>query len=137
MCGGAAACLGFAAAIRCWGAHRRPARHRGAARNRAGPGLLDVDTDITGEKPLAEVSGETIADGAPVKGYEMHMGGTTGPATAMPLVRFSDGRVDGAISADGRVAGTYVHGFFADDRQRARGSRGSAARRRPQLRGGH
>ncbi len=42
-----------------------------------------------------------------------------GPATARPLVRFADGHVDGAISADGRVAGTYVHGLFADDRQRA------------------
>jgi adenosylcobyric acid synthase len=33
-------------------------------------------------------------------------------------VRFSDGRTDGAVSADGRVAGTYLHGFFADDAQR-------------------
>jgi adenosylcobyric acid synthase len=82
-----------------------------------GLGLLDVNTTISGEKQLAAVSGETVTDDVALHGYEMHMGVTTGPATAMPLVRFADGRVDGAISADGRVAGTYVHGLFADDRQ--------------------
>jgi adenosylcobyric acid synthase len=84
-----------------------------------GLGRLDVETRMTGEKALHEVAGETIADGVPLSGYEMHMGVTTGPATAVPLVRFSDGRVDGAVSPDGRVAGTYVHGLFADDGQRA------------------
>ncbi len=84
-----------------------------------GLGLLKAETTISGEKRLAERSGETVADGVSVQGYEMHMGVTTGPATAMPLVRFSDGHLDGAVSPDGRVAGTYVHGFFADDRQRA------------------
>ncbi len=31
----------------------------------------------------------------------------------------SDGQPDGATSASGRVSGTYIHGLFADDRQRA------------------
>jgi adenosylcobyric acid synthase len=34
-------------------------------------------------------------------------------------VRFDDGRSDGAISPDGRVCGTYVHGLFAGDEARA------------------
>jgi adenosylcobyric acid synthase len=85
----------------------------------AGLGLLDVDTIVHAEKTLVAVTGETIEDGLPLNGYEMHMGRTTGPATARPLVRFADGRIDGAVSADGLVAGTYAHGFFADDRQRA------------------
>jgi adenosylcobyric acid synthase len=87
--------------------------------NAAGLGLLNIDTEIGGDKRLVEVTGETLADGAPFKGYEMHMGRTTGPATLRPLVRLADGHLDGAQSADGRVAGTYVHGFFADDAQRA------------------
>ena len=90
----------------------------GPAGSVPGLSLLHVDTVIAGEKALAEVSGTTVADAAPVKGYEMHIGVSTGPDTARPLVRFSDGRTDGAVSADGRVAGTYLHGFFADDAQR-------------------
>jgi adenosylcobyric acid synthase len=90
----------------------------GAPGTAQGLGLLDIETAIEGEKTLAEVSGTTGAGAIPVKGYEMHMGVSTGPDTARPLVRFGDGRRDGAISADGRIAGTYVHGFFADDAQR-------------------
>jgi adenosylcobyric acid synthase len=48
----------------------------------------------------------------------MHVGITTGPGTQRPVLRFDDGRLDGAASADGRVAGVYVHGLFTDDRQR-------------------
>jgi adenosylcobyric acid synthase len=49
----------------------------------------------------------------------MHMGVTEGPARARPFARLAGGAVEGAISADGRVLGTYIHGLFADDRQRA------------------
>jgi adenosylcobyric acid synthase len=83
----------------------------------AGLGLLAVETILQGEKMLTKVSGETLADGVPFQGYEMHMGVTQ--VHTPPFARFGDGRSDGAISADGRVAGTYVHGLFADDRQRA------------------
>jgi adenosylcobyric acid synthase len=84
-----------------------------------GLGLLDIETDLIGTKVLCEVTGETVADRAPFGGYEMHIGRTRGPGAARPMVRFADGREDGAVSADGRVAGCYVHGLFADDRQRA------------------
>ncbi|MCI0757050.1 cobyric acid synthase [Teichococcus vastitatis] len=84
-----------------------------------GLGLLAVDTVLAGAKRLAEARGTTLADGLPFSGYEMHIGRTTGPDAARPLLRFHDGRIDGAVSADGRVAGSYVHGFFADDAQRA------------------
>jgi adenosylcobyric acid synthase len=49
----------------------------------------------------------------------MHMGVTAGPDCARPFARLADGTADGATSPDGRVMGTYVHGLFADDRQRA------------------
>ncbi|MGB6906644.1 MAG: cobyric acid synthase [Methyloceanibacter sp.] len=91
----------------------------GAAMTVPGLGLLELDTEIRSDKSLTEVAGESIADGVAFRGYEMHMGVTTGAATARPLLRFDDGREDGAMSADGRVAGTYVHGLFAEDVQRS------------------
>ncbi len=81
--------------------------------------LLDVATRLTGEKTLRQVEGACLTNGAPFRGYEMHVGETNGPDCARPFLRFADGRLDGAISADGRVAGAYAHGLFADDRQRA------------------
>jgi adenosylcobyric acid synthase len=85
----------------------------------AGLGLLNVDTVLTREKTLTEISGVSLPDDAPFHGYEMHVGRTGGPACAHPLLRFADGRCDGARSADGLIRGAYVHGLFADDRQRA------------------
>ena len=85
----------------------------------SGLGLLDVATRLTPDKRLVEVSGVSLADGVPFKGYEMHVGETSGSDCARPLLRFVDGRSDGAVSADGRVRGCYVHGLFADDAQRA------------------
>jgi adenosylcobyric acid synthase len=90
----------------------------GPAGRVAGLGLLDVETVLLPAKHLREVTGVTLADAAPFRGYEMHMGVTTGADAARPLMRFEDGRLDGALSGDGRVSGTYVHGLFADDRQR-------------------
>jgi adenosylcobyric acid synthase len=102
----------------------------GPPRSVAGLGLLDVSTTITATKRLAAVDGVSQPDEVPFRGYEMHVGETIGPGTARPLVRLSGGRHDGAVSADGRVAGAYIHGLFADDRQRARwvGLLGGSAR---------
>jgi adenosylcobyric acid synthase len=83
-----------------------------------GLGLLDVDTVLSGEKRLTEARGQT-ADGIPFNGYEMHMGVTTGADCARPFAKLADGSSEGAISNTGRVIGTYIHGLFADDRQRA------------------
>ncbi|MCJ2103117.1 cobyric acid synthase [Methylobacterium sp. E-046] len=91
----------------------------GAPRTVPGLGLLEVDTVMTPQKRLAAVTGTSLPDGVPFAGYEMHIGATEGPDAARPLLRFADGRLDGAVSADGRVAGTYVHGLFAQDAQRA------------------
>ncbi|MGO9135617.1 MAG: cobyric acid synthase [Methylovirgula sp.] len=90
----------------------------GAPETIAGLGLLDVETAMTDAKMLINVSGHLVDADVPFTGFEMHMGRTDGPDCARPLVRLADGREDGAVSADGRVAGTYVHGFFNHDAQR-------------------
>jgi len=84
----------------------------------AGLGLLDVTTLMSGEKSLAAATGMT-AEGTPLSGYEMHMGLTDGPDRARPFARLADGTPEGAVSRDGRVIGTYIHGLFGDDRQRS------------------
>jgi len=89
----------------------------GAPGEAAGLGLLDVETVLTPVKALRPVHGRAL--GASLDGYEMHMGETGGSDTSQPFAIFDDGRSDGAISADGRVMGSYVHGLLADPAQRA------------------
>jgi adenosylcobyric acid synthase len=95
-----------------------PDGHEGPPGEVAGLDLLGVATTLTDDKRLTETHGVT-ADGVPFAGYEMHMGATDGLDRARAFARLADGTPDGAVSADGRVMGTYIHGLFADDRQRA------------------
>jgi len=91
-----------------------PDGREGAPGEAPGLGLLDIATVLAGDKRLAETTGTEIATGMPVRGYEMHLGATTGPGLARPMLDLG-GRPDGAISASGRVAGCYLHGLFASD----------------------
>jgi adenosylcobyric acid synthase len=87
----------------------------GRASTVPGLGLLDVATTMGGDKTLREVRGQHVQSGIELAGYEMHIGSTDGPDRQRPFIRFSDGRTDGAVSADGLIAGCYVHGLFAND----------------------
>jgi adenosylcobyric acid synthase len=86
----------------------------GLAGQAAGLGLLAVETVLTATKALVDVEGEEISTGTSVRGYEMHMGATSGPGLGRPMLRLGD-RTDGAISPDGKVFGCYLHGLFASD----------------------
>ncbi|MEX0809909.1 MAG: cobyric acid synthase [Dongiaceae bacterium] len=94
-----------------------PAGIEGPAGSIDGLGLIDVSTTLTGTKTLRTVTGQT-RDGIGFTGYEMHTGETLGPDAEREFARFADGAADGAASASGRVAGTYVHGLFSNDDQR-------------------
>jgi adenosylcobyric acid synthase len=83
-----------------------------------GLGLLEVDTTLTADKRLEPAQGTTF-DNVSFAGYEMHMGVTEGAACARPFARLAYGSTEGAMSADGRVIGSYIHGLFADDHQRS------------------
>jgi adenosylcobyric acid synthase len=89
-----------------------PQGHESAAGTSAGLGWLDVATTLTGEKALRNVGGRLAFADAPVAGYEIHLGVTTGSALAHPVAHLDDGRSDGARNADGAVMGTYLHGLF-------------------------
>jgi adenosylcobyric acid synthase len=87
----------------------------GAAGRSEGLALLDHLTTLTPAKRLAQVGGHCVFDadsaGAPVQGYEIHMGVSEGSALARPAFRIA-GRDEGACSEDGLVLGTYLHGLF-------------------------
>lgn len=80
-----------------------------------GLNLLPVDTVLQGGKVLIEVHGEN-SEGVPIKGYEMHIGRTSG--MVRPWLRLGNEHDQGAINDSGTIAGCYVHGLFAHDRQR-------------------
>jgi len=84
----------------------------GAAGSRPGLGLLDFETTLNPEKCLQQVRGRLVGSGARVAGYEIHMGASTGPALARAAIEVDDGRRDGALSEDGQIFTTYLHGLF-------------------------
>jgi adenosylcobyric acid synthase len=96
-----------------------PQRIEGPQASCAGLDLLDVHSTMTADKTLRPVSGIELTTGASIAGYEMHLGATTGPGASRSMIRFDDGMCDGAVSADGRIAGCHVHGLFADPAFRA------------------
>jgi len=80
----------------------------------SGLGLLDIDTILAPQKQLRIESAVDASSGAPLSGYHMHMGVSTGTDTACPFAHI-DGKAEGAISGNGRIMGTYLHGLFAAD----------------------
>ncbi|MCU1723063.1 cobyric acid synthase [Pseudomonas sp. 5P_5.1_Bac1] len=84
----------------------------GAAGSSPGLGLLDYATVLETHKQLRNVSGVLELEQAAISGYEIHAGVTRGAALDRPAVNLADGRRDGAISADGQILATYLHGLF-------------------------
>ena len=90
----------------------------GAPGETPGLGLLDVATVMSADKRLTRTEATHAATGAPMNGYEIHIGRTDGPDRARPFAEV-DGQPEGAVSADGRIMGSYLHGMFSGDAFRA------------------
>jgi len=86
----------------------------GSKKTVPGLGFLDIETVLTGTKRLAQTCGVELATGMPVRGYELHIGETAGSALERRMLRLAGGP-DGCVSADGLVAGCYLHGLFTSD----------------------
>jgi adenosylcobyric acid synthase len=97
-----------------------------------GLGLLPVETTFATTKRtvrahgrlLATVGPLTDAHGADIVAYEIHMGRSVVDGGRRPLARIERrsglavdelDELDGAISDDGLVMGTYLHGLFEND----------------------
>jgi adenosylcobyric acid synthase len=100
----------------------------GPAGETPGLDLLDVETLMTADKRLTRIEATHAATGAPIRGYEIHIGETTGEARRRPFANIA-GEAEGAVSADGRVMGSYLHGMFSGDafRRAFLGQLGAAA----------
>jgi adenosylcobyric acid synthase len=86
----------------------------GPAGETAGLGLLDVTTVMSPEKSLSRVTATHAETKQPIDAYEIHIGRTEGHDRARPFA-LVDGAPEGAMSADGRVQGSYLHGLFSSD----------------------
>ena len=97
-----------------------------------GLGLLDIETVMGAEKSVCQVVGKCARSGVILRAYEIHVGATSGPDTLRPFARLTPGRgqgdrrpgqskalvvdrPEGAVSADGRIEGTHLHGLFVGD----------------------
>jgi adenosylcobyric acid synthase len=104
--------IGICGGFQMLGREVRDARGiEGPAGASRGLGLLDVVTEIEANKQLRNTSGTLTLEHAPVAGYEIHAGVTTGSGLERPAARLDD-RFDGAMSADGLILGTYLYGLF-------------------------
>jgi len=91
-----------------------------------GLGLLNMKTIFYEDKVTTQVKAKINVDNGPfeglkdteVEGYEIHMGRTIIGNDIIPLTTITEKLgekveiVDGAVSRDGRVFGTYIHGIF-------------------------
>jgi len=107
--------LGICGGFQMLGRHiSDPAGIEGRVRDIDGLGFLDIKTVMAPEKVVRNVQATSCLHNAPLEGYEIHIGRTTGPDMARPFARLAEHH-DGAISPDGRIMGTYLHGVFNAD----------------------
>lgn len=88
-----------------------PLAIEGEAGSSAGLGWLKMETTLAPHKQLKQVTGTLTFAEAALQGYEIHMGVSSGEALAQPVHWVND-QPEGALSADGQVAGSYIHGLF-------------------------
>ena len=79
-----------------------------------GLGLLDLVTVMTPDKRVTETEALHPGFGTRVRGYEIHLGVTSGPDRTRPMFTVG-GQPEGAVRADGRVRGSYLLGMFTED----------------------
>ena len=77
-----------------------------------GLGWLEMETTLEAHKALRRVEGTLALGGARLGGYEIHCGVSHGAALRQPASVLDGDRPDGALSLDGQVLGSYVHGLF-------------------------
>jgi adenosylcobyric acid synthase len=104
--------IGICGGLQMLGQHiHDPLGIEGEAGSSAGLGLLELNTTLATEKQLRNVRGTLLLEDVAVAGYEIHAGVSSGAALQRPALQLEHG-ADGAISHDGQILATYLHGLF-------------------------
>ena len=83
-----------------------------------GLNLLDVNTVLSSNKTLKRTVANDFKTGISFEGYEIHIGKTEGNDCNNPFAMVKD-KKDGAVSDDGLVMGSYLHGMFVNNEFRS------------------
>lgn len=84
----------------------------GSPGSSSGLGLLEMQTTITKQKKLVQQSGRLLMSDTLVTGYEIHAGISQGQALQSPVIELDNGEMEGSLSEDQQILGTYMHGLF-------------------------
>ncbi|OIR18313.1 cobyric acid synthase [mine drainage metagenome] len=104
--------IGICGGLQMLGQHvHDPLGIEGEVGSTAGLGLLELETTLAAEKKLRNVCGTLLLEEVAVSGYEIHAGISSGAALQHPALQLEHSP-DGAISRDGQILATYVHGLF-------------------------
>ena len=85
-----------------------------------GLGYLPVHTTLQIEKQLTRSQGKLLlrehkhhqGNNAKLSGYQIHVGNTQREKTANAFAQLDNAQLEGCVSADNQVAGSYLHGMF-------------------------
>ncbi|WP_420818921.1 cobyric acid synthase [Paraglaciecola marina] len=81
-----------------------------------GLGYLNIYTELQAEKQLTHSTGYLLLDnsqqGVVIEGYQIHVGASIRVPDTKAFCTLNNGKLDGCISADNQVAGSYLHGLF-------------------------
>jgi adenosylcobyric acid synthase len=107
---------------------RDPKRVESVSGESSGLSLLPVTSEFLPVKSTHQIGARVLlgrgilakSKGAPIRGYEIHMGQTNGADAERPFQieqrsKKSCAELEGSLSQDGNVLGTYIHGLFHND----------------------
>lgn len=97
-----------------------PTGIEGAIGSSQGLGYLPIHTTLQIEKQLTHSQGKLLLSANPkdkniqatVSGYQIHVGSTERDANSECFATLDDGQLEGCVSTDNQVAGSYLHGMF-------------------------
>lgn len=97
-----------------------PTGIEGSVGSSQGLGYLPIHTTLLIEKQLTKSQGKLLLQvnkhnkdvEVSVSGYQIHLGRSERDKGSEAFAKLSDGQLEGCVSADKQVAGSYLHGMF-------------------------